>query len=333
MKRLLTVAGAVLASVSLMAQTPATPPAPPAPVTGVGNFSHIVADMDRALNFYRDVLGLEVTQDQPFSPNPAIMRLGNTPNAQSRFVALRVPGSDMGVELIQYKDIDRRPLNRRFVDTGAANLVLRVRDLAPILAKVPKSGARFLTPGGVPAAIGNGRYVFLQDPDGFIVELAEAPPPADSTVPATSNIFGGGFELTVTNIETSAKFYGDLLGIRFQPAGAWNSDKVMTATAGAPGASFRQAQGRIPGSNTTFTLIQFRGITKATNIGGRVQDPGTPILQLRVRDVDALTTRMATWAAPVITTGGVPVEIRPGLRIVLVSDPNGLVLELMQTSK
>ena len=37
------------------AQTPAT-----SDVTGVGNFSHVVRDMDRAVAFYRDVLGLEV---------------------------------------------------------------------------------------------------------------------------------------------------------------------------------------------------------------------------------------------------------------------------------
>lgn len=333
MRRLLvlTVLGTVCATGPASAQAPAAP-APAAGVTGVGNFSHIVADMDRALKFYRDVLGLEVTQDQPFSPNPAIMKLGNTPGAQSRFIALRVPGSDMGVELIQYKDIDRRPLSRRFVDPGATNLALRVRDLAPILAKVPGSGARFLTPGGKPAAIGAGQYVFLQDPDGFVVELAQVAPPADSKVPATSNIFGAGFELTVTNIENTTKFYRDLLGITFAPAGGWNSDKVMTATAGAPGTSFRQAQGRIPGSSTTFTLIQFRNVVKATALGGRVQDPGTAILQLRVPDVAGMTRKMDTWAAPVLTTGGVPVEIRTGLKIVLVKDPDHLVLELMQSN-
>jgi catechol 2,3-dioxygenase-like lactoylglutathione lyase family enzyme len=47
--------------------------------------------MDRAVAFYRDVLGLEVNANVPFSPNPAIMRLGNTPGAQSRMMALRAP--------------------------------------------------------------------------------------------------------------------------------------------------------------------------------------------------------------------------------------------------
>ena len=44
---------------------------------------------------------------RPFDGNVAIMRLGNTLNAQSRFVALSVPGSAIGVELIEYKDIER----------------------------------------------------------------------------------------------------------------------------------------------------------------------------------------------------------------------------------
>jgi len=63
--------------------------APVSDVVGVGNFSHVVRDMDRAVAFYRDVLGLEVGASQPFSPNPAIMRLGNTLGAQSKMVQLR----------------------------------------------------------------------------------------------------------------------------------------------------------------------------------------------------------------------------------------------------
>ena len=74
--------------------------APVSDVVGVGNFTHVVRDMDRVVAFYRDVLGLEVTANVPFSPNPAIMRLGNTPGAQSKMVQLRVPGSTMGVELL-----------------------------------------------------------------------------------------------------------------------------------------------------------------------------------------------------------------------------------------
>ena len=303
--------------------------APVSDVVGVGNFSHVVRDMDRAVAFYRDVLGLEVGASQPFSPNPAIMRLGNTPGAQSKMVQLRVPGSMMGVELLEYKDIDRKVQSPRFVDPGAANIALRVRDLAPILAKLPGSGAKIITEGGEPATVNNGKFIFLQDPDGFVVELAQTTPPADSKVPATSNVFGAAFELTVNDSEQSVKFYKDMLGIDMPLGPSFNDNQVMARTAGAPGASFRQSRATIPGSSTSFTLIEFKNIAR-TPLTGRVQDPGTAILQLRVRDVDALVKKMKTAGVPVVTTGGDAVEIRPGLKISIVKDPNNLMLELIQ---
>lgn len=300
-----------------------------ADVLGVGNFSHIVADMDRALAFYRDVLGLEVTTSQPFSPNPAIMRLGNTPGAQSRFAALRVPGSEMGVELIEYKDIDRTVQSPRFADPGAANIALQVRDLVPILAKLPKSGAKILTQGDVPATINGAQYVFLQDPDGFIVELAQTKLPPDSKLPENANVVGAAFQSTVNDSEESVAFYREMLGIPMRLGDSFVENELMARTVGLPGASVRQSRATIPGASTVFTLIEFSNVAR-TPLKGRVQDPGTAILQLRVRDVDALVKRMRAAGVPVVTTGDEPVEIRPGLRIAIVRDPNNLMLELMQ---
>jgi catechol 2,3-dioxygenase-like lactoylglutathione lyase family enzyme len=133
--------------------------------------------MDRALTFYRDVIGLEVAQPpNAFSGNPAIMDLGNTPGGQSRFGSLRVPGSQMGVELIEYKGDDRKPARPRFQDPGAANLILTVRDLDAIVARVKRSPGRIQTLSGTPATIQNGtRVIFVQDPDGFFVELTSPP--------------------------------------------------------------------------------------------------------------------------------------------------------------
>ncbi|HLG53814.1 MAG TPA: VOC family protein [Vicinamibacterales bacterium] len=301
-------------------------------VVGVGNFAHIVQNLDRSLEFYRDVLGLEVGVSQPFSPNPAIMKLGNTPGAQSRFLALKVPGSDIGIELIEYKDIDRKPQTPRFHDPGAANIALRVRDLSVILPKLQKFGAAtIITQGGKPATINGGQYLFVQDPDGFVVELAQGTPPADSRVPASSNVFGAAFELTVADSAQSVKFYG-LLGLEMELGASFNDNQLMAATAGAPGASFRQSRTTIPGTSTAFTLIEFKNIDRRP-VTGRVQDPGTAILQLRVRDVTALTATLKAAGVPVVTTGGVPVEVRPGLKIAIVRDPNNLMLELIEAAR
>ena len=70
-------AGALIAVWTLPAQTGA--PGTDGLVAGVGNFSHIVSNLDKSIEFYRDVLGLELSAPPaPFSPNPAIMKLGNT---------------------------------------------------------------------------------------------------------------------------------------------------------------------------------------------------------------------------------------------------------------
>jgi catechol 2,3-dioxygenase-like lactoylglutathione lyase family enzyme len=314
----LTLAVAVATTFTLSAQTPQSAPA--GEVVGVGNFAHIVQDVDRSLAFYRDALGLEVAMSQPFGPNPAIEKLGNTLGGQSRFVALKVPGTPLGVELIEYKNIDRRPQHPRFHDPGAANLALQV------------PGAKVITAAGKPVTIdtpnGTVHVVFLQDPDGFVVELAAISGPAQPSASA-GPILGGSFEPTVANSEQSVKFYNELLGFNLALGASFNPNKQMAETAGAPGASFRQSSASIPGTSVRMTLIEFKDIDRKP-LQGRVQDPGTAILQLRVKDVMALTKKLKAAGVPVVTTGGEPVDVINGIKIAIVKDPNNLMLELVQ---
>ncbi len=301
----------ILASATLWAQAPADE------IVGVGNFSHIVQNLDKSLEFYRDVLGLEVAVNQPFAPNAAIAKLGNTLGGQSRYAALKVPGSEIGVELIEYKDIQRKPQHPHFYDPGAANMILRVRDLDAVFTKLQKFGATVITAAGKPVTINNTIHVvFVQDPDGFVVELGQGTP-------------SGAFELSVVNSEESVKFYNDLLGFSMKLGAEFNTNKLMAETAGAPGASFRQSRAMIPGTSVSMTLIEFKDIDRKP-LKGRVQDPGTAILQLRVHDVVALTKKLKDAGVPVVTTGGEPVEVGPGLKIAIVRDPNNLLLELLQ---
>ncbi len=314
----------ILASAILWAQAPA------GDIVGVGNFAHIVQNLDKSMEFYRDVLGLEVAVSQPFAPNAAIAKLGNTLGGQSRYTALKVPGSEIGIELIEYKDIERKPQHPRFYDPGAANMALRVRDLDAVFAKLQKFGTKVITAAGKPVIINNTLHVvFVQDPDGFVVELGQGTPAADSKVPASSNVFGGSFELSVVNSEVSVKFYNDLLGFNMKLGAEFNTNKLMAETAGAPGASFRQSRAMIPGTFVPMTLIEFKDIDRKP-LKGRVQDPGTAILQLRVHDVTALTKKLKTAGVPVVTAGGEPVDVGPGLKIAIVRDPNNLMLELLQ---
>jgi predicted enzyme related to lactoylglutathione lyase len=126
------------------------------------------------------------------------------------------------------------------------------------------------------------------------------------------------------------KFYNELLGFHMKLGAEFNTNKLMAETAGAPGASFRQSRAPIPGTSASMTLIEFKGINR-TPLHGRVQDPGTAILQFRVRDAVALTKKLQAAGATVMTTGGEPVELGAGgAKISIVRDPNNLMLELIQ---
>src|SRR5436190_1530512 len=328
-------AAMLLFSLSAFAQTaPAPAPASTSFITGVGNYSHIVADLDKSLAFYRDVIGLQATAPpQAFSGNPAIMKLGNTPGAQSRFVALSVPGSPIGVEIIEYKDIARTPVYPRFQDPGAANLIVRLRDVYSVLEKVKKTpGAKVLSAGGVPATIGNGgKTVFIQDPDGFVLELGQAGAPrggASATPQPEGNVVGGGFELAVEDTAKTVAFYTKVLGFQLNQGTTFNPDKVMNETAGVPGGAFKQSRGPIPGGSGTITFIEFSQVDRKP-MKTRVQDPGTAILQLNVKDMDGLMKVLKGSGAEIVSTGGEPVSLGNG-KLVLVRDPNNLFLEFIQ---
>jgi catechol 2,3-dioxygenase-like lactoylglutathione lyase family enzyme len=330
-----TAAAHLLALATLISQPLAAQPAPAGEVVGVGNFAHVVADLDTSLRFYRDVIGLEVTFTQPFAPNDAIAKLGATEGGQSRIAVLGVPGSELGVELIEYKDVARTVQRPRFYDPGAANLQLRMRDIDPVFEKIVAfPGTKVITGGGKPVTIqvpnGEIHAVFVQDPDGFVLELAEvANPPAGSP---SGNILGAGFEPAIVNSEESVRFYNELLGFEFELGAGFNDNQVMASTAGAPGASFRQSRSLIPGTSVAYTFIEWKNI-EGKPLSGRTQDPGTTILQLRVRDVTALTAKLKAAGVPIVTTGSAPVEVMPGLEISLVRDPNNVLLELVESNR
>jgi len=319
------------AAAPLAAQAQASTPA--GDVVGVADLAHIVANLDSSLAFYRDVLGLGATDSLPVAPSDAMSKVGATAGGQSRSVTLKVPGLELGLELIEYKGIERNLQRPRFYDPGAANLALRMRDIDAVFERIARyPGAKVITAAGKPVTLTtpNGEaahVVFVQDPDGFVVELSEiASPRADA--PA-GNIIGGAFEPTVANNAESVRFYNELLGFSFPPGGEWNDNPLMAATAGAPGASFRQSRTNIPGTSAAMTLIEFKNINRRM-LSGRMQDPGTTVLQLRVRNVTALTAKLKAAGVPVVTTGGAPIETVPGLKMSIVRDPNNLLLWLVE---
>jgi catechol 2,3-dioxygenase-like lactoylglutathione lyase family enzyme len=304
----------------------------PSPVIGILNYIHAVGDLDKAVAFYRDAIGFENGVPRPF-PNPGVPALTNAPGVQLRLAIFKIPGAAFGWELTDFTGLDRKPAQPRPTDPGAAEIIVRVRNLDPVFAAIEKTGAPILSRSGAPVNIDTAkatlRSVLVRDPDGYLVEVIQTPPAADS--PA-GNILGAAMGLTVRDMDATLKFYRDLLGFQLTGKTEFTGDKAMLDIVGLPaGSQFREMMGKVPGTTADIEFREFKGMPR-TSFNPRVRDPGSPALCLRVTDIEGLLNRMKAAGVKVVSAHGELVQFTPKIRNIFVEDPNGLKIELYEST-
>jgi catechol 2,3-dioxygenase-like lactoylglutathione lyase family enzyme len=322
------------------AQPAAAGPEPTGIVVGSGNFfSPIVSDLDKAIAFYRDGLGFTV-QGEPGNAddNAALRNMFGLPDARLRWTIARQEGIAGGVEIVEIESADGKPLARRPQDSGAVTLIVFVRDLDATLARLRAQGTPIVTSGSVPALLPFGagrkaRMVMVKDPDGHFVELVQPEQPEASSVPDTANVTGVRVRLTVADVEQSMRLYRDALGLEAMGTPEFRKDDVVSAALGVSGAEFRFGMLRVPTTGLIFEVMDYRGIDRAT-VRGRIQDPGSTRMQLRVRDIDAAIAAYARFGGTVVSTGGKPLDLpvpNGALKVAIVRDPDNLFAVLIGT--
>jgi catechol 2,3-dioxygenase-like lactoylglutathione lyase family enzyme len=140
-------------------------------------FNHtgvIVTDLDRAIGFFRDLLGFEVLSRAP--RDPALLgRMTGLARPELEIVHLQGPGHR--IELIRYHgDAGRGTDPPRVYDDGSAHVALDVDDIE---AAVAAAAAHGLAPVGQIIAIDAGpncgrKVVYLQSPYGLLIEFIQA---------------------------------------------------------------------------------------------------------------------------------------------------------------
>ncbi len=143
------------------------------------SFCHLVVgvtDMDRALAFYRDVIGMEVVFETLISGEPFDAVLHATRKQEGRVVGGLLGG--LMVELLPLGAKPRAEKPSRRGITGIHNISLSVPDLDEAHRRISKAG---YTPEQEPFEIGGVRMFFVKDPDGTPVEFIELPNGAHST--------------------------------------------------------------------------------------------------------------------------------------------------------
>jgi poly(3-hydroxybutyrate) depolymerase/catechol 2,3-dioxygenase-like lactoylglutathione lyase family enzyme len=332
--------GILFSTVVAMAQ-PAPTPAPPGEVIGVGNFIHLVSDADKSVDYYHDVIGMDlqrppgaaanapVVVPRPFIATPEIVSLYNAAGAQYRATTTLVPDSPMRAELVEWKGIDRKTVQPRIQDPGAATLILTVRNIDEVMARVKKSGSPVVTMGGEPVNLGDDRAVLLRDPDGFYVELIQ-PKDVPAATPA-GNLIDVSFAFTVSDTERMMRVFRDALG--FQPrTGGFLADRAHTNLTGTPGAQYRVTTALVPGTTFPIQFWEFKSIDRRP-VESRTQDPGSPVLRLRVRDMESVLKALSGAGVTVASRDGKYVTLAGAAasqRFAITKAPDNLFIQVVQ---
>ena len=114
-----------------------------------------VSDMEQTIQFYTDVLGLEVLE-RKVSPRG------------SRLAFLKVPNSEELIELTSFP-----PSGPVRVQEDLVHLAFQVESLDDTMASLNAQGVK-ITDGPTQTSSGS-RFIFIDAPDGYEVELIERP--------------------------------------------------------------------------------------------------------------------------------------------------------------
>lgn len=299
---------------------------------GGRNYIHVVNRLDKTLVFYRDVFGLD-GQTQPL-PHRGFPALTNSPGARLRLAVLDLPNTSFGFELMEFSGVEHTRGRLRVSDPGAGTLVLRVLDLNRVVDAAKNSGAEIVTPSGAPVklrstAVGT-RAILLRDPDGYLVEGEEVFPPNGSR--SNGNVQSAGMRFAMADRNATLKFYADLLGLKLTGGTEFRVNPTMSDFTGVPqGSQSRALSVTLPGTNA-LVFYEFKDLPH-TPFHLRLPDPGVPAVSFRVKDLDGLLKQMRAAGVPIVSARGKVVRFTPSTRSIFVEDPNGINVELYETTQ
>lgn len=136
-----------------------------------------VANIERSLAFWQDVLGFHLSHRAHHAGELASEVTG-VPGAEILIAVLKAPGHR--IELLEYlAPLERKRVDLRPCDVGSVHVALSVDNLDAVLSTIAASGWSAM---GQPQTLSTGpnagrRIVYVRDPDGTTIELMQ--PPSD----------------------------------------------------------------------------------------------------------------------------------------------------------
>jgi catechol 2,3-dioxygenase-like lactoylglutathione lyase family enzyme len=144
-------------------------------VNAIHHVGITVPDLDRAIEFYNGVLGLEfINEPSPVFDAPGLGPAVGVPGGALRQVSLAL--GDSMVELLEYTRPpapNESPLPQN--GFGAQHLAFQVEDVAARKRELEARGVEFLGEVNVvdEGVLAGWRWVYFRDPFGIVLELVE----------------------------------------------------------------------------------------------------------------------------------------------------------------
>ena len=150
-------------------------------ISRIHHFAFSVADLERTIKFYTEVLGFEVqSRSRDASQTLGAALFGDKwgfsqPRADLDVVLLKV--GDETIEFIEYIDPQAQPYHQNPSIAGSAHLAFDVDDIEAERARLEAAGVEFHSPTEIFQEPGkpDWKWCYFRDPDGICVELVEQP--------------------------------------------------------------------------------------------------------------------------------------------------------------
>jgi catechol 2,3-dioxygenase-like lactoylglutathione lyase family enzyme len=153
-------------------------------VIGADHFGIQVRDVERSAAFYQQHLGFELVDRWSMS-EPYVQRVvGYHPDVTLEIALLTIPGSDVFLEILEYRGVSKEAVDPATANPGTAHFCLFVDGLDDLHARLQAAGVEFVSEPETPSVGPNkgGRLVYMKDPDGIRVELVQTRLRSDGTV-------------------------------------------------------------------------------------------------------------------------------------------------------
>jgi catechol 2,3-dioxygenase-like lactoylglutathione lyase family enzyme len=321
-------------------------------VLGMAFDGHQAANLDATVKFY-ETLGYPVASRTDWKVDKVANELGGTKGAESRTAIINIPSSvsDKPFPLIlrEYRGIPRKDWsNLVSSDLGAGHMDVTVLDdCRPVMDKLKAVGLLKVPQMGFPAGPAGQplRFVFVQDPDGWFIELFALMKPAPGAPPQPPHVSNStataqnierlgkqeGFNhigLNVIDMPKALAFYQGVLGGDYPPIPPPPPPGGRPAM-GMMNGWFPQAG---TGQNVRLELLANPGNKDKSAPDQHFADIGTNYVGFQVTDIVAVYAKVKAAGATTVSEGGI-VKVPDG-RAVVVKDPDvGGFVELWEAKK